>query len=92
MEAKLLIGKLEDDVSARVVKGAAAQYWRAARDAEEALTKHRQSKYALEVPYPIKYNIYEIMIECLKQLKEKESAYKENVDNANSFLQGDFRQ
>ena len=41
MEAKLLIGKLEDDVSSRVVKGAAAQYWRAARDAEEALTKHR---------------------------------------------------
>ena len=48
-EAKLLIGKLEEDVSARVVKGAAAQYWRAARDAEEALTKHRQSKYALDV-------------------------------------------
>jgi len=32
------------------------------------------------------------MIECLKQLKEKESAYKEAVDNANSFLHGDFRQ
>ena len=65
-EAKLLIGKLEDEVSSRVVKGAAAQYWRAARDAEEALTKHRQSKFALEVSYPIKHNIYEIMIECLK--------------------------
>ena len=32
------------------------------------------------------------MIECLKQLKERESAYKENVDNANSFLHGEFRQ
>jgi hypothetical protein len=36
-------------------------------------------------------NIYENMIECLKTLKEKESAYKESVDNANAFLHGDFK-
>lgn len=34
---------------------------------------------------------YENMIESLKLLKEKESAYKEAVDNANSFLHGEFR-
>jgi hypothetical protein len=31
------------------------------------------------------------MIDCLKSLKEKESLYKETVDNANAYLQGEFR-
>lgn len=31
------------------------------------------------------------MIECLKVLKEKESIYKEAVDNGNAFLHGEFR-
>lgn len=36
-------------------------------------------------------NIYENMIECLKTLKERESIYKESVDNANAFLHGEFK-
>ena len=32
------------------------------------------------------------MIDCLKYLKERESAYKEAVDNANAFLHGEFRE
>lgn len=91
MEARLIIAKLEDDVNSRQVKGAAAAYWRAARDAEDAMFKHRQCKFALEVPLQTKMNAYDSMIDCLKQLKERESMYKEAVDNANTFLHGDFR-
>jgi hypothetical protein len=91
MEAKLIIARLEDDYGSKYVKVAASQYWRAARDVEEALQKHRQSKYALEVPLAIKTNIYEYMIECMKQLKEKESQYKEALERANGFVVQEFR-
>jgi hypothetical protein len=91
MEAKLLITRLEEEIGNRQVKGAAAAYWRAARDAEDALTKHRQCKFALEIPITIKKNVYDHMIVTLKHLKEKESAYKEAVDNANAFMLGEFR-
>lgn len=50
MEARIIIAKLEDEVASKQVKGAAASYWRAARDAEDAMFKHRQCKFALEVP------------------------------------------
>jgi arginine/lysine/ornithine decarboxylase len=36
-------------------------------------------------------NIFEHMVECLKYLKEKESVYREAVDNANSFLHTEFK-
>jgi len=91
MEGKLLISKLEEEVQSRQVKGAAASYWRAARDAEDAIARHRQSKFAIDVPLPVKMSIYENMIECLKTLKERESVYKESVDNANAFLHGEFK-
>lgn len=32
------------------------------------------------------------MIETLKTLKERESQYKEAVDNANSFIHGEFKE
>jgi uncharacterized protein with NAD-binding domain and iron-sulfur cluster len=70
------------------VKGTAAAYWRAARDAEDAIVRHRQSKFAIDIPLPIKMNIFEHMVECLKYLKEKESVYR---DNANSFLHTEFK-
>ena len=85
-----MIAKLEDEVAVRQVKGSAAAYWRAARDAEDSLAKHRACKFSLDIPLPIKNNVYEHMIDCLKQLKERESAYKEIVDNANAFLHGEF--
>lgn len=79
MEAKLLISRLDDDYGNQRVKSSAAQYWRAARDAEESLTKNRQCKYALEVPYQLKHNMYEHMIDCLKSLKEKETQYRDAI-------------
>lgn len=91
MEGKLMIAKLEDEVQTRMVKNAAANYWRAARDAEDALAKHKSYKFAIDIPFQIKQNVYEHMIDCLKYLKERESAYREAVDNANIFLQGEFR-
>jgi tRNA U38,U39,U40 pseudouridine synthase TruA len=56
------------------------------------LAKHRSYKFAVDIPYQIKQNVYEHMIDCLKYLKERESAYREAVDNANSFMQGEFRE
>ena len=91
MEGRLLISKLEEEIQTRQVKATAAAYWRAARDAEDAMAKHRSCKFSLDIPLTIKQNVYEHMIDCLKYLKEKESAYKESVDNANSFLHGEFR-
>jgi len=41
MEAKLLISRLDEEYANQRVKATAAHYWRAARDAEEALTKNR---------------------------------------------------
>lgn len=41
MEAKILITRLDDEYATQRVKNTATQYWRAARDAEEALSKNR---------------------------------------------------
>ncbi len=79
MEAKLLITRLDDEYATQRVKNTATQYWRAARDAEEALAKNRQYKYSIEVPYQMKANMYEHMINCFKTLKEKEAQYRDCV-------------
>jgi len=92
MEAKLLISRLDDEYGNQRVKSSATHYWRAARDAEEALTKNRQCKYALEVPYQLKHNMYEHMIDCLKSLKEKEMQYRDDIQLSNNYLQNEFKE
>lgn len=85
MEGRIVLSNLNDiDMQ---LKAKASAYFVSAKEAEEALAKYDSIKYAVEWPYSNKLSSYENMLQNLKKAKEKESIYKESVDNANSFLQ-----
>ncbi|CDW78919.1 UNKNOWN [Stylonychia lemnae] len=85
MEGRILISNLHDFDTQ--VKQKATAYFRAAKDAEESVVYYEENaKYSIELKYQQKQFAFEHMIGNLKKAKEKESQYKEVIDNANSYL------
>lgn len=85
MEGRILISNLHE--IDQQVKQKAIAYFLAAREAEEAVAYYEENaKYSVELKLYQKQNSFESMIKSLKVAKERESQYKEIVDNANSFL------
>eukprot|EP00347_Sterkiella_histriomuscorum_P008514 403344811 len=85
MEGRILIQNLHDIDSQ--VKQRAIAYFRAAKEAEEAVIYYEENaKFSIDMKYHQKQAAYDNMIVNLKKAKEKESQYKEIIDNANSYL------
>ena len=89
IEGRILISNLHDIDQA--LKQIATTYFRAAKEAEEAAIKYENVKYAVDMTLAQKQLVHEQMINALKKARERESEYKESVDNANSYL-AQFRQ
>lgn len=88
MQGRILISNLHDvDLN---LKQSATSYFRAAKEAEEIVIKYEQVKYAVDMTMAQKQLCHESMIQTLKKVRERESEYKESVDNSNTYL-ADFR-
>jgi hypothetical protein len=69
------------------VKQRATAYFRAAKETEEAVINYEENaKFSVDMKYHLKQTAYDNMIKNLKVAKERESQYKEIIDNANSYL------
>ena len=84
MEGRIIIANLNE--IDQELKGKAAAYFLSAKEADENTNKYENIKFAAELSFQYKLLSYESMINTLKKTKEKESQYKECVDNANDFL------
>jgi len=82
MEAKIVISNflsIEQDVKKKAI-----DYLRAAKAAEQSVQKYEDAKFAPDSSISHKNYYYEQMLTHLKASKEKETFYKETIDNANS--------
>lgn len=68
------------------IKQTAMAYFKAARDAEDAVVKYQKVKYEAELTYIARKQIYDSMMNSLMDLKDYEVEYKETVDQANNFV------
>mmetsp|Transcript_3153 Transcript_3153/g.3054 ORF Transcript_3153/g.3054 Transcript_3153/m.3054 type:complete len:357 (+) Transcript_3153:344-1414(+) len=84
MEGRILLNSLHemDDL----LKEKAAAYYRQAKDAEESYQRYESMKYSAELSFQHKQIQYDMMLASLKKAKERESLYKECVDNSNGFV------
>ena len=62
-------------------------YFKAAREAEDAVVKYQKVKYEAEMNYSARQQVYDTMRSSLMDLKDCEVDYKETVDMANNFVQ-----
>jgi hypothetical protein len=85
MEGRILISNLHE--MDQQVKQRAVAYFHAARDAEEAVGFYEEhAKFSIELKLTQKQAAFEAMIAQLKKAKERETQYKEIIDNANTYL------
>lgn len=88
MEGRILISNLHD--VDQQLKQKAVAYFKACKEAEEAMDKYENAKYSVDMNLSHKKNYHDAMINSLKKAREQEVLYKEVVDNSNSFI-ADFR-
>ena len=55
-------------------------YFKAAREAEDSVVKYQKIKYDAELTYIARQQIYDSMMNDLKELKDCEVEYKQTVD------------
>lgn len=62
------------------IKRTAMAYFKAAREAEDSVVKYQKIKYDAELTYISRQQIYDSMMNDLKELKDCEVEYKQTVD------------
>ena len=68
------------------VKRTAMAYFKAGKNAEEAVSKYQRVKYDADLTYINRKQIYDTMMECLMTLKSCELEYKTTVDASNNYV------
>jgi hypothetical protein len=74
----------------RDIKQRAMAYFKAAKEADDSVSKFTRIRYDVEISYSARKNAYEAMMSALVNLSTLETLYKETVDEANNYLQ-EFR-
>lgn len=71
MEGRILISNLHNTDAE--VQQKATNYFTSSREAEEAVARYEQVKYAVDTSLPLKQAAYEQMVQSLKKARERQS-------------------
>jgi hypothetical protein len=70
----------------KAVSSSAVAYFKSGREAEEAVARYQRIKFAAEVAYEARKQLFEEMTKHLIKWKTKETDYKQAIDAANNFI------